>query len=231
MLVQSMLLALVILAAAPAASPRGAMVVLAPANRHALQSNLPCVDKATLHRNGTVKHCRLASEHRFGVQLLPAGSDVYLLETGVPERIVLGAGAAFNGQVLPAKATVFLERDGRLRSFWLPEDAVIQGHRIPGQEDRRGNRLHPNGTVRAVWLVGDQEIDGIPCTTSGNVFRMGLRVIRLGSRRMAWFYDNGRLQQAMLSRDAVILGHAFKKGDIISLRRDGTVDLAAPKLG
>ena len=59
---------------------------------------------------------------------------------------------------------------------------------------------------------------------------MGLRAMSLGTRRMAWFYDNGRLQRAMLSRDAVIQGHTFKRGDIIRLRRDGTVDLTAPTL-
>jgi hypothetical protein len=197
---------------------------------HALQSSIPCVAKPRLHRNGAIKHCRLANEHRFGAHVIPPGSDVYLHDTGVPWRIVLGADAAIYGQVLPAKASIFLERDGRLRFFWLHEDAVIQGHRIPGHEDGQGNRLHPNGTVRAIWLAGDQEIDGIPCTSSGNVLRMGMRVMHLGTKRMAWFHDNGRLQQAMLSRDAVIQGHAFRKGDIISLRRDGTLDVAAPPL-
>ncbi len=227
----SLLLALVTLTAASTPLPRRAMAVPAPTNPHGVQADTLCVGKTARHPNGAVKRCRLAREHRFGVHLVPAGSDVYLHDTGVLWLIVLGADAAFDGQVLPAKASIFLERDGRMRFFWLHEDAVIQGHRIPGHEDGAGNRLHPNGTVRAIWLVGDQEIDGIPCTTSGNVLRFGMRVISLGTKRMAWFHDNGRLQQAMLSRDVVIQGHAFKKGDIISLRRDGTVDLTAPLLG
>jgi hypothetical protein len=47
---------------------------------------------------------------------------------------------------------------------------------------------------------------------------------------MAWFHDNGHLQQAMLSRDVTLQGHSFKKGDVINLDPDGKVDLKAKKL-
>lgn len=225
------LLALTLLVAVVDPSPRPALVKLAPVAVVLPQDGIPCAGTPSKYQTGKIKRCTLTREHRMGDQLLPPGSEVYLNETGALAQVVLGAEATFSGQLLPAKATVFFERDGRVRSFWLHEDAAIQGHRIWGHEDGQGNRLHPNGTVRAIWLAGDQEIDGIPCTTSGNVLRMGMRVMSLGTKRMAWFHDNGRLQQAMLSRDAVIQGHAFKKGDLISLRRDGTLDLAAPTLG
>ena len=225
------LLVLALLIAVVDVSARPALVKLAPVALVLSQDGIPCAETPSKHRNGRIKHCTLTREHRIGAQLLPPGSEVYHDETGALAEVVLGAEAAFSGQVLPAKASVFFERDGRMRFFWLHEDADIQGHRIWGHEDGAGNRLHPNGTVRAIWLAGDQEIDGIPCTTSGNVLRLGMRVMSLGTKRMAWFHDNGRLQQAMLSRDAVIQGHAFKKGDLISLRRDGTLDLAAPKRG
>jgi hypothetical protein len=55
-------------------------------------------------------------------------------------------------------------------------------------------------------------------------------VIRLGTQRMAWFYDTGRLQQAMLSRDFTLQGQSFAKGDVISLGPDGKVDLTAKKI-
>jgi hypothetical protein len=48
---------------------------------------------------------------------------------------------------------------------------------------------------------------------------------------MAWFYENGHLQQGMLAHDATIQGHAFKKGDLVSMTPDGRVDLTAKPLG
>ena len=225
------LLVLTLLLAVIDVSPRPALVKLAPVAFVLPQDGIPCAETPSKYQTGRIKRCTLTQEHRIGAHLLPPGSEVYLDETGALAQVVLGAEAAFSGQVLPAKASVFFEPDGRMRFFWLHEDAVIQGHRIRGHEDGAGNRLHPNGTVRAIWLAGDEEIDGIPCTSSGNLLRMGMRVTSLGTKRMAWFHDNGRLQQAMLSRDAVIQGHAFKKGDLISLRRDGTLDLDAPKQG
>ena len=59
---------------------------------------------------------------------------------------------------------------------------------------------------------------------------MGFDVIRLGTQRMAWFYDNGQLQQAMLSQDVTLQGHSFKKGEVISLGFDGKIVLNAKKL-
>jgi hypothetical protein len=47
---------------------------------------------------------------------------------------------------------------------------------------------------------------------------------------MVWFYDDGHLQQAMLSQDFSLQGHSFKKGDVISLGPDGQVDMNAKKL-
>ena len=107
---------------------------------------------------------------------------------------------------------------------------MLQGFLVRGQTNGAGIRLHPNGKLLAIWLAGDQEIDGVPCTSSMNIFQMGLGVISLGTQRMAWFYNNGRLRQAMLSRDIVLQGHSFNAGDVISLTRDGQIDLQAEKL-
>jgi hypothetical protein len=101
---------------------------------------------------------------------------------------------------------------------------------VKGQDDGRGARLHRNGKLLAIWLAQDEMIDGVPCTSSGNPFRMGLTAARLGTQRMAWFYENGHLQQAMLSQDFIVQGHSFKKGEVISLTLDGQVDVHAKKL-
>jgi hypothetical protein len=63
-----------------------------------------------------------------------------------------------------------------------------------------------------------------------NVFKMGLHAFFLGTQRMVWFYDNGHLQQALLSRDFTIQGRIFKKGDVIYFGSDGIADLTAKKL-
>ena len=147
------------------------------------------------------------------------------------QRLAWQDGTVY-GQTLPARTALHFANGDQLRHFWLPKETVtaLQGHLVKGQDDGAGSRLHPNGTLLAIWLAQDEVIEGVPCTSSGNPFRMGLTAARLGTQRMAWFYDNGRLQQAMLSQDFTLQGHSFKKGEVISLDRDGKVDLNAKKL-
>jgi len=77
----------------------------------------------------------------------------------------------------------------------------------------------------------DEMIDGVPCTSRAGLFKMPLRVTFLGTERMAWFYEDGHLKQALLSCKFTIQGHNFKKGDVICLGADGKLDLKAKKLG
>lgn len=133
------------------------------------------------------------------------------------------------GQPLPA-GTLLHFAHRQLRHFWLPADTMIQGHLVRAQDDGAGARLHPNGRLQAIWLAHDEVIDGVPCTSSGNILRMGLGVIRLGTMRMAWFRPSGRLQQCMLSRDVTLDGHPLHKGDVLVLDVDGHIDLRAEKL-
>ena len=189
-----------------------------------LTEGVPCL-------NDTVKlhGCILAREHAVSGGVLPAGSYV-----SFRDRIVLSCKlsrkSAFYGQLLPAGSILFFNLQGKLEHFWPGTDFVIQGHLLKARTDGAGEQLHPNGRLRAIWLVEDKEIDGIPCTSSANLFKMGWGAMSLGTKRMAWFHDNGRLQQALLSRDMTIQGRAFKKGEIISLTPDGKIDLTAKKL-
>ena len=188
-----------------------------------------CVEPSQRHANGRLRQCELATDAIFGGQPMPAGSHITFGPDGVPGMAILSRASPVYGQPLPA-GTVLHFAHGRLHHFWLPADTMVQGHLVRAQHDGAGAQLHPNGRLKAVWLVHDEVIDGIPCTSSGNVLRMGLGVIRLGTMRMAWFRPNGRLQQCMLSRDVTLDGYALRRGDVIDLDVDGHVDLSAERL-
>jgi hypothetical protein len=189
-----------------------------------------CASRVKYYQDGKPSSCQVSQAFLIGNIQIPSGSDIAIRPNGEVGSAWLGKDSNVYGQALPAGTALhFGERD-RLRHFWLPRDTVLQGHLVKGQDDGAGSRLHPNGKLLAIWLAQDEVIDGIPCTSSGNVLRMGFGVIRLGTQRMAWFYDNGRLQQAMLSQDVTLQGHGFKSGEVISLDPDGKVVLNSKKL-
>ncbi len=190
----------------------------------------PCTRHLKYYQDGKPSSCQVSQAFWVGAIQIPSGSDIALRPNGEVGSAWLGKDATVYGQALPAGTVLHFGEGVRLRHFWLPKDMVLQGHLVRGQDDGAGARLHPNGKLLAVWLAQDEVIDGVPCTSSGNVLRMGLGVIRLGTQRMAWFHDNGHLQQAMLSQDVSLQGHSFKKGEVISLGPDGKVDLNAKKL-
>lgn len=196
---------------------------------HPTPDAVSCAGTAERYGDGRLRQCELAIDTTFGGQPIPAGSPVTFRPDGMPSMASLAHESPVYGQPLPA-ATVLHFADGRLRHFWLPADTVIQGHLIRAQDDGAGSRLHPSGRLLAIWLARDEVIDGVPCTSSGNVLRMGLGVIRLGTMRMAWFRPSGRLQQCMLSRDVTLDGHMLRKGEVVGLDVDGQVDLTAEKL-
>ena len=200
-----------------------------------LQSaEVPCTGTPKRFDTGQIERCTLAGEYRVGDVTLPAGSQVTFARNGVMSDAFLGGQVVVHGQPLPPKATLYFDSAGQVRHFWLREEMSMQGHRLramgKGYTGYLGHMLHANGKLRAAWLAKPEMIDGIPCASKLPLFRGGWHAIGLGAQAMAWFYDDGRLQQAMLARDATIQGRAFTKGEVISLRHDGTLDLAAPRI-
>ena len=189
-----------------------------------------CASQVKHYQDGQPSSCQVAKPFLVGAIQIPSGSNITLRPNGEVGSAWLGTDSTVYGQALPAGTVLHFGEGVRLRHFWLPRDMVLQGHLVKGQDDGAGARLHPNGKLLAIWLVQDEVIDGVPCTSSGNVLRMGFGVISLGTQRMAWFYDNGHLQQAMLSQNVTLQGHSFKRGDVVSLSLDGKVDLSAKKL-
>lgn len=170
--------------------------------------------------------CRLPQDTAVAGYPFPASSTLWFSEQGALAQARLGREAPVLGLPLPEGTQLFFRPDGSLRFFWLPRDTRLQGHLVRAQDDGQGNRLHPNGALRAIWLAEDETIDGVPCSSSGSVWRLGWRVIGLGTRRMAWFHDNGRLQQAMLGRDSVIQGRAMKAGEVVRLDAQGRLEVS-----
>jgi len=191
--------------------------------------DLACTQSAKRYSGGEPKSCQLSRADTVLGFRLPVGSELFFGSPKILTWVKLPRETAFGSLTLPARATVFFTRSGQMRGFWLHDEAMIQGHLVPGHEDGVGNKVLPDGTVRAIWLAHEEVIDGVPCTSDVSVFRMGFHAMRLGTQRMVWLYDDGRLQQAMVAHDITIQDHAFKAGDVISLRRDGTIDLTAQK--
>lgn len=206
------------------------LVLLFCASSLAAQTaEIPTQGEVTKNKNG--KTCILSKNFNVDGFQLPAGSKLFLDTKGKLGGFLLSKDASVAGQVLPAQTRVFLNDGwGNKISFWLPRPTRIQGHLLPSCNDGIGCSLHPNGKLKAIWLTKDEVIDGIPCSTSSNIFKYGWRVLSRGTQRMVWFHDNGLLQQAMISHDIVVQDHVFKKGDLIYINRNGLVDLNSEKL-
>ncbi|MEI6105812.1 MAG: hypothetical protein WCR49_02260 [Opitutae bacterium] len=167
--------------------------------------------------------------------MLPAGSEVRI---GWAFTCTLREDALIRGVPLPAGSTIFFKTPKGWESevpdtwhCWLPKDTIIQGHLCGSTEDGCGIIFYPSGKLRAAGLAKDVEIDGVPCTSSHNPFRMGMRVLFYGLDVRAWFYESGRLAQGMVSRDCSIAGRSFKPGDIVRLTPEGTLDPTGTTLG
>ncbi len=198
---------------------------------HAVVQDVPCEGTPKLNASGHIVKCRLAADHRIGMHLFWRGTELDFSGNGVLSHAALARETAFYGLSIPAGSDVFFDPEGGVRHFWLRAPAVMQGYRLRAKRKGLGHMVYPNGQFRAVWLATATEIDGIRCASSLPFGFGGWHAITLGAQAMAWFYPDGRLQQGMLAHEATIGGRAFKRGDVVSLHHDGTLDLTAPKLG
>ena len=195
-----------------------------------VSDTIPYTSKVKYYKNGKIRSCYLSKDYVFLNYNLPCGSALFFLESGKLFMCEITKETSFNGLVLPPKATVFFKKMGENISFWLPDKTRIQGIFLAANSDGVGHSIYKNGQLKSIWLAKDQEIDGVPCSTSGNIFKYGFKVMGLGTKRMVWLYDNGKIQQAMISRDVNIQGVDFKKGDIICFDKQGKIDTASKLL-
>ena len=226
-------------------SEKGRIMFCTLAREHTVAGcSLPTGTAVCFNEIGEVESCVLGQQATIEDFILPVGSKVMF--RGKPwtsnraVNCVILRDTVIRGVPLPANSTVLFWTnppwtgkglDREVAGTWdcyLPKDTPLQGHlcRSTGN-DGFGDILYPSGKLRAVGLAQDEEIDGVPCTSSQNPLRMGIRVIFYGLDAAAWFYENGHLEQGLVSRDCTIDGRKFKRGDVVRLTPKGTLDAAA----
>jgi hypothetical protein len=202
------------------------------ARDHAIAGcSLPTGTAVRFNETGEVESCVLGQQATIEGFILPAGTEMRI---GWAITCTLRGDALIRGVLLPAHSTVFFWTPKGWESevpntwhCWLPTDTLIQGHLCGSGDDGCGHIFYPSGKLRAVGLAQEEEIDRVPCTSSHNPLRMGMRVLFYGLDVRAWFYEDGRLAQGMVARDCAIEGRKFKPGDIVRLTPTGTLDSAA----
>jgi hypothetical protein len=197
--------------------------------------SLPAGTTVRFSRSSQVESFILGKQAAIEGFILPAGSEMRI---GWAYTCMLFGDAVIRGVSLPAGSTIFFKTPKGWESevpntwhCWLPKNTMIQGHLCSSKEDGCGVIFYPSGKLRAAGLAKDEEIDGVPCTSSHNPFRMGMRVIFYGLDVRAWFYESGHLAQGMVSRACRIGGRNFKPGDIVCLTPEGTLDPTGKTLG
>jgi|GEM_PF-2049117 len=190
----------------------------------------PAGTEVTLNDKGELARCCLVRELTTPSGFkLPAGTEIWSFSQGQPWACCLHGDSHFCGVALPKHSTVFLSPVPMGWRLWPSKDVTIQGHVCHQIDDGSGHVFYRDGKLRAIWVLGVEEIDGVPCTSDARGMPMGVSLY--GSDCMAWFYENGHLQQGMLAQDETIQGHTLKKGDIVSLKPEGGIDLSAKPLG
>jgi pimeloyl-ACP methyl ester carboxylesterase len=212
------------------------------ARDHAIAGcSLPTGTAVRFNETGEVESCVLGQQATIEGFILPAGSTVRfrgkpwtsnravsctLLQDTLIRGVPLPANSAVHFWTNPPWMTKRFDRE--VPDSWecfLSTDTLIQGRLCHSKrDDGFGDFLYPSGKLREVSLAQDVEIDGVPCTSSQNPLRMGIRVLVYALDSCAWFYENGHLEQGLVSRDCTIEGRKFKRGDIVRLTPEGTLD-------
>lgn len=182
---------------------------------------------------GQLASCVLGAPATIAGFALPGRTELKF-RNGHPVEARLPDNTTVRGLALPARATVFFqnpwmrETKGSWRC-WLPAKQKIQGHLCAAIEDGIGHAMYPGGRLRAIWLAGSETIDGVPCTSG--TFRLPFRTRFYGTDRMVWFFEDGRLQQAMVGSECVVQGRTFKPGDIVRFTEDRNLYAGTETLG
>ncbi len=189
-----------------------------------LIDGVPCSGKIEFHEGGRLKRATLSRDHEIAGNLLPAGTRVSFLEDGrLRECHLDAAGAVLSGRPLPKGTEVVFDGNGRMRNCLLPEDTLIEGHLCRGKGTHWSTGFHPNGRLRVAWLARDEEIQGVPCLSAGGVLRTIGKALVRRNQGGVFFHENGNLSSALVARDCIVQGRAFKRGELIRLDRDGNV--------
>lgn len=154
---------------------------------------------------------------------------------GRPKEAKLARSATIRGIDFPANTTIYFfsiftqgDHPGCYR-VCLPTPMLIQGHLCAPGGNPPAQIFYASGKLMGISLMEDEEIEGVPCTTKKT--GMPFKIRFYGFDTNVWFFETGRLQQAMVSRDCTVQGHVFKRGDIVRFNADGTLDTSGKPLG
>ena len=145
--------------------------------------------------------------------------QLFFNQNGELGRCITSEPTSLGHLLLPAESNVFFNRWGESINFWLPSPSIVQGYLIPKSTDGIGNSCYPSGKLKEFWLVNDEVIQGIPCTTSGNPFKVGWKASHFGSDRRIRLSEDGSLERALLSSDFTYQGKQYKKGELLYLKK------------
>jgi len=140
---------------------------------------------AWFYDGGALSSCQLEREVAFGEATVPAGSWITISPTGQPDF-------------------AFLRDDTRIGAV------TCMGSNM-GREGV-STSFYPGGRLRACFLAGDQEIQGVPCVHDGFISEV------FHGNSVVEFYENGDLHSCRLSRAATVRGQAFDKGERVYLK-------------
>jgi hypothetical protein len=176
--------------------------------------------------NGKIKTCVLSNDFTIEGYKFPINSKVNFNYNGSLSHVELGSEAIILNQFFPKGTIILLNHWGEKFNFWLSKPMKIQDHHLDSRNDGIGDCLYPNsGKLKKFWLAQEEIIDGIPCTSSANIIKYGWSAISKGTDRMIYLFENGKLKQAMLSKDYIIKDKHFTKGNIITFDENGIPNL------
>jgi len=133
----------------------------------------PCATGyAWFYLDGHLEQCAVSRDTAFGEAQAPAGSIVVLLPSGQPDYLMMS------------------------------HDVPILGYKCAGggplgPAEGAMTAFYPSGKLKLCWLVGDQNVQGIPCMGNGGFFGALLHYGGAGAR----FYRSGKLHSCTLSKD------------------------------
>ena len=190
--------------------------------------NIPCIGRTTYYKvsgnsefypENKLKSCHLAKDLTLNNYLFHKNSVLFFNQDGTLGRCITSEPTTFGHLLLPAESNVFFNRWGESINFWLPRPSIIQGYLISKSTDGIGNSCYTSGKLKEFWLENDEVIQGIPCTTSGNPFKVGWQASHFGSDRRIRLFEDGTLERAMLSADFTYQGKQYKKGELLYLKK------------
>ena len=115
------------------------------------------------------------------------------------------------GHPLPANTWLQLTEDGHLTSVWLPQDAMLAGHRCRGTGYRGWSvSFHPTGALAQCYLGEVAVIDGVPCQR-GTLWTE----LRGGGNSSVHFREDGRLERCQAAYDFVRDGVEIRKWQVV----------------